>query len=396
MQKKTSIASEFFKNPADLEIYSQDVQLVCVPTASGATSKSELPFFFATTNFDKEWPLLEKVHVVKHIDNGGFLVNESIYRVHLEESLPNPQLQWLVPGVFLINPGDDMSLLIPIVTIIEYNNKINKIRIYWDQGSVMDQLGLLKKRVLKSDTFFMSSNFQLPVLGKSQASKLAHPSDLNPLVSAMLDDQEQTDNEEPVPTQQVVRKQANAPQVKQSGSFRSQQDHSETQLKFEDTPPDLSAHFKRDPNRTTSGYSIFDGRYDTAPVVKRGQGNSSHIFETDVNFQPARKGIRRGTGSSISQIQFGSNENIADLPDKTSLYSKKNNTPNAMAGLNVNGNLHHSEDAVVGGRRRTGSSNHSDFKISEMYPVVEKRKKQIPDARKMKKHAGGMSSITFG
>ena len=394
MKSVISVASEFFRNPSNLDIYSDKVQFLCVGTGSGATSKSDLPFFFTSTNFDQEWPQLDRVHQVKHHDSNGLLLNESVYRFNLKESDPNA-LQWLIPGIKLSNPGDEMSLLLAVVAIVEYSDKIDSVRIYWDQGSVLDQLGFLSNAHPKSNTFNIPPNFQLPVLGKSQASKIASPSDLNPFIHNLLDGQGpqqatrhhdsmgdymqhsgrrrtgnplQESNESPPANRQLKKS-----PFKQSENIKQYFDGEDTQdwlpktkaLKspvkstvFEDTAPPAFSHKQINPNKNVSQISVFDGQYGDVPVIKRGQGNTSHIFDTDPNFQPQRRGIKRGAGSSVSQIHFG-NEGEMDRPGKSQFVGKN------QSHFDLE---HHSEEVDVGnigGKKRLGQNNQSHFSIAD-------------------------------
>ncbi|HEY6318289.1 MAG TPA: nuclear transport factor 2 family protein [Acidimicrobiia bacterium] len=149
-------AAEFELRSADaaLAVMTDDPTLIHVPVGTGASGRDALRAFYADVFIphvpaDMGLELLTRTVSVEQ----GRLVDEFI--VHLTHTV---QMDWFVPGL----APTGRTVTAPHVAVIAFEDgKISSEHIYWDQGTVLRQLG-----VLGSD---------VPVLGNDAPTRLRNP-----------------------------------------------------------------------------------------------------------------------------------------------------------------------------------------------------------------------------
>ena len=68
-------------------------------------------------------------------------------------------MPWILPGI----PPTGKKVTVAVIVVIQFKGeKISDERIYWDQASVLTQIGLLDPK-------------RLPVVGKEEADKVLNP-----------------------------------------------------------------------------------------------------------------------------------------------------------------------------------------------------------------------------
>jgi len=139
---------------ATLETMVPDAYVNHVPVLTGGVGHEQLREFYSQHFIPKMPPDTEIVPISRTIGSER-LVDEMIFRfTHTIE------MDWMLPG---ISPTG-RRVECPLVVIVHFRDgKLSNEHIYWDQASVLVQLGLL-------DTA------NLPVAGLESASKLADPS----------------------------------------------------------------------------------------------------------------------------------------------------------------------------------------------------------------------------
>ena len=125
-----------------------------VPVMTGGVGREALRAFYARLFIPQMPPDTEIVPVSRTI-GADRLVDEMIFRfTHTVE------MQWMLPGV----PPSGKRVEIPLVAIVHFREgKLAHEHIYWDQASVLVQLGLL-------------SPAALPIAGVETARKVLDPS----------------------------------------------------------------------------------------------------------------------------------------------------------------------------------------------------------------------------
>jgi carboxymethylenebutenolidase len=153
--------AEFELKDADAAIatMTEHPALVHVPVGSGATGKEPLRKFYAEI-FIPQLPADMTLDLLSRSVTDDRLIDEFILRFS-----HTVQIDWLVPGI----APTGRQVTVPTVAIIAFeHDRIRSEHIYWDQASVLAQLGVL------DDT--------LPVLGADQAARLwdadAHANEL--------------------------------------------------------------------------------------------------------------------------------------------------------------------------------------------------------------------------
>jgi carboxymethylenebutenolidase len=146
-------AAEFEQKSADaaLAVMTDDPELVHVPVGTGARGREQLRAFYANVFIPQIPPdmALELLSRTVSVEQGR-LVDEFI--VTLTHTV---QIDWMVPGV----APTGRALESPHVAVIAFEDgKIRSEHIYWDQGTVLRQLGVLDR--------------DLPVLGADAPDRL--------------------------------------------------------------------------------------------------------------------------------------------------------------------------------------------------------------------------------
>ncbi len=144
-------AAEFEHKDADAAIATMTERpvLIHVPVNTGATGKEALRKFYAEI-FIPQMPEDVELELLSRSVGQDRIIDEFI--LHLTHSI---RMDWFVPGI----EPTGRRLAVPHVGIIAFENgKISSEHIYWDQATVLSQLGLLDS--------------SLPVMGADQKNRL--------------------------------------------------------------------------------------------------------------------------------------------------------------------------------------------------------------------------------
>jgi carboxymethylenebutenolidase len=148
------LASEFAAKSADqaLGTMSADPYVNMVPLMVGARGRGELRDFYANHFLSQIPPDMEMVTVSRTIGQGR-VVDEIVAR--FTHSI---RMDWLLPGI--APTGKRVEL--PFVVIVQFEgDKLAHEHLYWDQASVLVQVGLLARN--------------LPVRGGEIAAQVLNP-----------------------------------------------------------------------------------------------------------------------------------------------------------------------------------------------------------------------------
>ena len=132
------LASEFAAKSADqaLATMTAEPHVNIVPLMIGARGRIELHDFYANHFLSQIPPDMEMVPVSRTI-GGGRVVDELIMR--FTHSI---RLDWLLPGI----PPTCKRVELPFVVIVQFEgDKVAHEHLYWDQASVLVQVGLLDR-----------------------------------------------------------------------------------------------------------------------------------------------------------------------------------------------------------------------------------------------------------
>jgi carboxymethylenebutenolidase len=136
-----------------LETMVDDAYVNHVPVMTGGCGKSELLAFYSR-DFIPCMPPDTKLTPVSRTIGEDQLVDEMIFSFTHTQEMP-----WMLPGI----PPTHRRVEIPLVAIVGFRDgKLASERIYWDQASVLKQIGLL-------------SDSRLPVRGVETAHKVVDP-----------------------------------------------------------------------------------------------------------------------------------------------------------------------------------------------------------------------------
>ncbi len=144
-------ASEFSTGDADAAIatMTEHPVLIHVPVNTGATGREALRKFYAEI-FIPQMPEDAELELLTRSVGQGRIIDEFILRF-----THTVRMDWFAPGI----EPTDRRLAIPHVAIIAFENGlISSEHIYWDQATVLVQLGLLEGN--------------LPVMGANQCDRL--------------------------------------------------------------------------------------------------------------------------------------------------------------------------------------------------------------------------------
>jgi carboxymethylenebutenolidase len=137
-----------------------------IPVLTGGVGLEEVGNFYSNHFIPKMPPSTELVAVSRTVGVDQ-IVDEMIFKfVHSLE------MDWMLPGV----APTGKSVEVPLVAIIKFRNgKVAHEHIYWDQASVLVQIGLLDSKTL-------------PVAGVESAQKVLDPSSVpsNTLIKRTL------------------------------------------------------------------------------------------------------------------------------------------------------------------------------------------------------------------
>jgi carboxymethylenebutenolidase len=135
---------------ATLDTMADDAYVNHVPVMTGGYGKAELAAFYST-DFIPKMPPDTKLTPVSRTVGTDQLVDEIIFSFTHTQEMP-----WMLPGV----PPTNRFVEVPLVVIIRFRDgKLAHEHIYWDQASVLKQIGLI-------------TDPALPVFGAETARKV--------------------------------------------------------------------------------------------------------------------------------------------------------------------------------------------------------------------------------
>ena len=135
---------------ATLQTMVEDAYVNHVPVMTGGYGKAELAAFYAT-EFIPRMPPDTKLTPVSRTIGTEHLVDEFIFSFTHTEAMP-----WMLPGV----APTGKFVEVPMVVVVRFRDgKLAHEHIYWDQASVLKQIGLL-------------TDESLPVFGAETAAKV--------------------------------------------------------------------------------------------------------------------------------------------------------------------------------------------------------------------------------
>lgn len=149
------IRHEFVTQSTDdtLDTMVEDAYVDHVPVLTGGSGHSELREFYATHFIPRMPPDMEMVPVSRTVGRDQ-LVDEMV--IKFTHSI---EMDWMLPGI----PPTGRRVEVPLVVIVRFRDgKLAHEHIYWDQASVLVQLGLLGPE-------------KLPVAGVESARKVLDP-----------------------------------------------------------------------------------------------------------------------------------------------------------------------------------------------------------------------------
>ena len=138
---------------ATLDTMVPDAYVNHVPVLTGGSGKAELREFYATHFIPRMPPDMEMVPISRTIGSDQ-LVDEMVIKF-----THSVELDWMLPGVAPTGRRVEVAL---VVVVRFRHGKLAHEHIYWDQASVLVQLGLLDPK-------------NLPVAGVESARKVFDP-----------------------------------------------------------------------------------------------------------------------------------------------------------------------------------------------------------------------------
>jgi carboxymethylenebutenolidase len=149
------MAAEFDSKSIDATMATMAAEPVVnhVPVMTGGVGAREVRHFYTHFFIDRHPPDTVIVPISRTVGDDR-LVDELIYQFTHTIDMP-----WMLPGI----APTERRVSIALAVVVEFaGDKISAERIYWDQASVLAQLGLLDAG-------------QLPVTGPEAARKVAEP-----------------------------------------------------------------------------------------------------------------------------------------------------------------------------------------------------------------------------
>ena len=138
---------------ATLATMVDDAYVNHVPVMTGGAGKDALHVFYSR-DFIPSMPPDTTLTPISRTVGENQLVDEMIFSFTHTQEMP-----WMLPGV----PPTNRRVEVPLVAIVQFREgKLAHEHIYWDQASVLKQIGLL-------------TDATLPVLGAETARKVVDP-----------------------------------------------------------------------------------------------------------------------------------------------------------------------------------------------------------------------------
>ncbi|RDW74705.1 dienelactone hydrolase [Aspergillus mulundensis] len=143
----------------------------CVPSgAGGRSSPSEITTFYST-QFVPAGPPSQRIRLLSRTSGADRVVDELLLTFEHTEEIP-----WLLPGV----PPTGRSVRIPLIMTVSFlGGKIANHNMYWDQASVLVQIGLLDPTLIPSGFKTTGPNREgkdsierMPVVGEEAANSV--------------------------------------------------------------------------------------------------------------------------------------------------------------------------------------------------------------------------------
>ncbi|KAB5589033.1 Carboxymethylenebutenolidase [Ceratobasidium theobromae] len=134
-----------------------------IPTLTGGIGRKALTSFYAH-HFIHSNPDSTRLELVSRTIGPDRVVDEFIF-----EFVHDREIDWMLPGV----PPTGKHVRVPFVAVVNIRgDKLYHEHIYWDQASVLVQIGLLPERLAFPGT---ANIIKLPVAGSEQADKMLDP-----------------------------------------------------------------------------------------------------------------------------------------------------------------------------------------------------------------------------
>jgi carboxymethylenebutenolidase len=131
----------------------EDAYVNHIPVLTGGVGKDELREFYSKRFIFQMPPDTEMIPVSRTIGNDQ-LVDEMVFK--FTHTMP---MDWLLPGI----PPTGKRVEVPLVAVVRFRDgKLAHEHIYWDQASVLVQIGLIDAA-------------KLPVAGVESAHKVLDP-----------------------------------------------------------------------------------------------------------------------------------------------------------------------------------------------------------------------------
>ena len=149
------VHSEFASRDTDdtLATMVDDAHVNHIPVMTGGVGKAELREFYSQHFIPKMPPDTEMIPISRTIGNHQ-VVDEMVFKF-----THTITMDWMLPGI----PPTGKRVEVPLVAVIRFRDgKLAHEHIYWDQASVLVQLGLL-------------DSSRLPVVGIATAAKALNP-----------------------------------------------------------------------------------------------------------------------------------------------------------------------------------------------------------------------------
>ena len=131
----------------------EDAYVNHIPVMTGGVGKDALRAFYSE-RFIPRMPADTTLTPISRTIGENSLVDEMIFSFTHSQEMP-----WMLPGV----PPTNRRVEVPLVVIVHFRDgKLAHEHIYWDQASVLKQIGLL-------------TDDRLPVFGSETARKVIDP-----------------------------------------------------------------------------------------------------------------------------------------------------------------------------------------------------------------------------